>query len=365
MKKLYASLASVFMAVALLCGAQPVLAGLCPIPLEAEAAEKSGEQQVIVYNWSEYIPQDVLDDFTKETGIKVVYSTFETNEAMYAKVKLLRGKDYDVVVPSTYFVENLRNDGLIQELDHSRLTNMGNLDPKLLDQAYDPGNKYSIPYMWGAVGLAYNAKYVKPETLRSWKDLLRPEFKGKIILTDDLRDAFGLALHAKGYSVNSTDPEEVKAAFGFLAQLKSSVRVFDVTAIKQALISEEVWLGPIWNGDYLVAQEENGDLAFVFPEDGPILWSDNFVITSGAVNVDNAYTFINFMLRPDIAARCIEEYKYSSPNLKAVELLPEDLQANTILVPGDEQLKNGEFTTGIGAALEMYEKYWEQVKTLK
>ena len=351
-------------------GSRPLFAVLCILALIpgfaglALAASKD-KGQVIVYNWSEYIPQDVLDNFTKETGIKVVYSTFESNEAMFAKVKLLRGKSYDVVVPSGYFVDMLRRDKLIRELDHSKLPNIVNLDPALMDQEYDPGNKYSIPYMWGAVGLAYNTKHIHEGSLTRWNQMLQPEYKGKIILTDDLRDALGLALRAKGHSINSRNPQDVKDAYDFLAQLKASVRVFDVTAIKQALISEEVWLGPIWNGDFLVAQEENESLAYVFPEEGALLWADSFTIPSGAANVENAYAFINYMLRPEVAVRCIEEYKYSSPNLKAIELLPPELRNNPILVPGPKELKNAEFTTGIGDALPIYEKYWEQLKTLQ
>lgn len=338
--------------------------GLTAQPGQAAAASKD-KGQVIVYNWSEYIPQDVLDDFTKETGIKVVYSTFESNEAMYAKVKLLRGKSYDVIVPSSYSVGLLRRDKLIRELDHSRLPNLKNLDPKVLDQDYDKGNLYSVPYMWGALGLAYNVKHVPEGSLTRWEQLLDPAYKGKIILTDDLRDAFGLALRAKGHSVNTTNPAEIKDGFDFLAKLKDSVRVFDVTAIKQALISEEVWIGPIWNGDYLVALEENENLRFVFPEEGAVLWTDSFTIPIGAENVDNAYAFINYMLRPDVAARCVDEYKYSTPNLEAIKLLPEDLRANPILVPGDKELHNAEFITGIGDALQIYEKYWEKLKTLQ
>jgi spermidine/putrescine transport system substrate-binding protein len=337
--------------------------GLAPLPLQAASPQAAGE--VVVYNWSEYIPQDVLDDFTKETGIKVVYSTFESNEAMYAKVKILRGKEYDVVVPSTYFVELLREEKLIRPLDRSRINNLRHLDPALLNQAYDPENAYSIPYMCGIMGLAYNAKYVKPETLTSWKDLLRPEFKGKIILTDDLRDAFGLALLAQGHSVNSVNPEEIKRASDFLTALRGSVRVFDVTAIKQALISEEVWVGTIWNGDYLVAQEENPDLAFLFPAEGGIPWVDSFVITSGAVNIENAYTFINYMLRPEVALRCMEEFKYTSPNLEAVKLLPPEQRQNPIFIPTPAEMKDAEYIGSIGKALDMYEKYWERLKALR
>lgn len=327
------------------------------------AVENKG--QVVVYNWSEYIPQDVLDDFTAETGIKVVYSTFESNEAMYTKVKLLRGKSYDVIVPSGYFVDLLRRDKLLQEIDHAKLPNLANLDPAVLNQEYDPGNKFSIPYMWGALGLAYNTKFIPKGSLTRWDQMLKPEYKGKIILTDDLRDAFGLALRVGGHSINTRDSAQIKDAYDFLVKLKASVRVFDVTAIKQTLISEEVWIGPIWNGDYLIAEEENEALAFVFPEEGAVLWADSFTIPTGAENVDNAYAFINYMLRPEVAARCIEEYKYSSPNLKAIELLPPELKNNPILVPGPVELRNAEFTTGIGEALVEYEKYWEQLKTLQ
>ena len=330
----------------------------------AIAAQK-GKGQVVVYNWSEYIPQDVLDDFTKETGIKVVYSTFESNEAMFAKVKLQRGKGYDVVVPSSYFVEIMHRAKLLQPLDHAKLSNLVNLDPNLMNQGYDPGNKHSVPYMWGATGLAYNTKNVPEGKLTRWAQLLQPEFKGNIIMTDDLRDAFGLALRAKGHSINSKDPAQIREAFEFLSQLKGSVRVFDVTAIKQALISEEVWLGPIWNGDFLVAEEENEALAYVFPEEGALLWVDSFVIPSGAANVENAHIFINYMLRPEVALRGIEEYKYSTPNLKAIELLPEELRNNRILVPGPEELKNAEFIANVGEALSIYEKYWEELKAVR
>jgi len=330
----------------------------------AVAAQKS-KGQVVVYNWSEYIPQDVLDDFTKETGIKVIYSTFESNEAMFAKVKLQRGKGYDVVVPSSYYVQIMSRDKLLQPLNHAKLPNLVNLEPNLMNQEYDPGNKHSVPYMWGATGLAYNTKHVPEGKLTRWSQLLQPEFKGNIIMTDDLRDAFGLALRAKGHSINSKDPAQIKEAFEFLTQLKPSVRVFDVTAIKQALISEEVWLGPIWNGDFLVAEEENDKLAYVFPEEGALLWVDSFVIPSGAANVENAHIFINYMLRPDVALRAIEEYKYSTPNLKAIELLPDELRNNRILVPGPEELKNAEFTTYIGEALAIYEKYWEELKAVR
>jgi len=333
--------------------------------LPSTPAAKPRAGQVVVYNWSEYIPQKVLDDFTKQTGIRVVYSTFESNEAMYAKLRLMRGKSYDIVVPSSYFVDLMRKENLLQPLDYAKLPNMANLDPRILNQSADPGNTYSVPYMWGSLGLAYNSKYIPKGSLTRWADLLRPEYKGKIILTDDLREAFGLALKAEGRSSNAEDEASIKDAYEFLKKLKASVRVFDVTAAKQALIAEEVWLGPIWNGDYLVAKQEKSSLEFVYPQEGALLWVDSFVILKGAANVDNAHTFINYMLRPEVALRCVEEFKYSTPNLKTLELMSEDMRADRVLNPGPEELKNAEYPGGIGPALKIYEKYWEMLKTGK
>ena len=330
-------------------------------PSAMAAPQNAGK--VVVYNWSEYIPQTVLDNFTKETGIEVVYSTFESNEAMIAKVKLMKGKGYDVVVPSSYFIEIMTKDDLLSEIDHKKLPNLANIDPKWFGHDYDVKNTYSIPYMWGFVGLAYNKKYVKAENLTKWTDLLRPEFKGKIIMTDDLRDAYTLALKAIGREATEVSEEGIKAAYEFMAKMKPSVRIFDVTATKQALISEEVWVGPIWNGDFLVAQEENEDLEFVFPDEGVVLWMDTFVIPKGAENYDNAHAFINYMLRPDVAAECVAEFRYSTPNAKAIELLPAEDKENPVLIPSDEEYAKAEFPANIGDAIGTYQKYWEMLKT--
>lgn len=328
-------------------------------------AQSKGSGKIVVYNWSEYIPQDVLADFTKETGIEVVYSTFESNEAMIAKIKLMQGKGYDLVVPSSYFIDILEKEGLVQELDHAKIPNLKNIDDRWLNLDFDKGNKYSVPYMWGFVGLTYNSKYVKAEELTQWKDLLNPKLKGKIIMTDDLRDAYCLAMKAKGLACATVEKDEIEKAYDFLLELKPSIRIFDVTATKQAMISEEVWVGPIWNGDFLVAEEENPDLSFAFPKEGAVLWMDTFVIPKGAENVDNAHAFINFMLKPEVAARCVEEFRYSTPNKAAIELLSEEDQKNRVLLPTEEDLKDAEFTEAVGDALPVYQKYWEMLKTAR
>lgn len=315
--------------------------------------------QVVVYNWTEFIPQDVLQDFEKETGIKVVYSIFESNESMFAKVKIMGGKGYDIIVPSSYYVDLMHSEQLLHLLDHAKLLNLRHMDAALMDQPYDPGNRYSVPYMWGSLGIGYNSKFVSKGSLTKWSQLLDPAYSGKILLINDLRDAFGIALRACGFSLNSREPAELEQAYEFLAELKKHIRVFDVESIKQNLITEEVWISPIWDGNYLIAKEENPDLEYVFPEDGAVYWVDSFVISAGAENLENAYRFLDYMMRPEVAARCMEEYRYISPNLEARKLIPE----GTVLLPPQHLLEQAEFIGDVGPVLPLYSKYWQQIRT--
>ncbi len=320
------------------------------------------ESVVNVFNWSEYIPQDVLDQFTKETGIKVIYNTYESNEAMYAKLKLLEGKGYDVVVPSTYMVDLLREAKLLSVIDKSKLPNIKHLDPARVSQAFTMEDTYSIPYMWGAQGFMVNKNVVDPKSITSWNDLFRPEFKGKILLSDDMRDTFGAALLATGSELNTKDPAKIKAAFDWLVKLKPSVRIFDVTAAKQALISEEVAAGFIWNGDAFIAMQENPNIVFIYPKEGLPLWMDSFAIPAQAENKEAAHAFINFMLRPEIAARCVEEYNYSSPNLGVKALVPEELASSRLIFPTQEDLGKSQFSKGLGDTQKVYEDFWVDLK---
>lgn len=190
-----------------------LLVALVALLIAASPAFAEEAKELNVFSWSEYIPQEVVNGFTKETGIKVVLSTYESNEAMYAKLKLLGAKGYDLVVPSGYFVEVMAQDNLLAKLDKSKIKGLDNLDPASLNQPFDKGNALTIPYMWGTVGLLVNKKAVDVSTIKSWKDLARPEFKGRVLLSDDLRDTFGVGLKACGYSINSTNPDEIKAAY--------------------------------------------------------------------------------------------------------------------------------------------------------
>ncbi|WP_415715199.1 extracellular solute-binding protein [Maridesulfovibrio sp.] len=318
---------------------------------------------LILYNWSEYMPREVLEQFTKETGIKVKEVTYDSNEAMYTKIKMVKDHDYDIVVPSTDFVVRMSAEGLLLPIDKSKLPNFKNLDKRFVNLDFDKGNKYSVPYFWGSSGLAVNTDFVPLENVKSIKDLLRPELKGRILLLNDLRGVFAIALKVNGYSVNDQDPEHIKKAYEFLKKLLPSVKLFDSDSPKQALLSNEAMVGQLWNGEAFVASQENPAIKYVYPQEGYSLWMDHLAIPRGANNIEEAYKFINFVLRPDISARIAAEMGYSSPNAEAVKLLPEAVRNNPISYPPDEILARGEFEVGLGKATPVYEKYWLKLKT--
>lgn len=321
------------------------------------------EDTLVIYNWSEYLPQQVIDQFTEETGIDVQYATYDSNEAMYAKVKTVQGEGYDLLVPSTYYVDRMRREGLLQKLDKSRLSNFGNLNPRLLNQPYDPDNNYSIPYLWGTTGIAINTDQVDPDKVVAWEDLWDSGYKNKLLLLNDVREVFSMGLKTLGYSANSTNENEIRATYEKLTQLMPNVRVFNAESPKDLFLAEEVILGMNWNGEVYMANQENPSIRYIYPKEGVTVWMDNFVLSKKAKNVDAAYQFIDFILRPDIAKIITEEIGYTSPNLEAIKLLPESLRNNRIVYPTEEDLKNAEFQTDVGRALPLYEKYWQRLKS--
>ncbi len=336
-----------------------IVLSLLLLPALATAAPP----QVVVFNWSEYMPQQVLALFEKETGIQVVYSTYESNEAMYAKIKLLDASGYDVVFPSTYFVNRMREEKLLLPLDKSRLPNFKNLDPTLLDKPYDPGNVYSVPYMWGTTAIAVDAARVNPDTIHSWRDLWRPEFAGRVMLSEDLREVFGMGLRLLGHSGNSTDAGQIEAAYEQLRTLMPNVRLFASDAQKQAFLNQEVVIGMIWNGEAYMAAQENPEIRYIYPQEGPIIWLDSMVIPKNAGNPDQAHAFIDFMQRPEIARMISEEIGYASPNKAAVALLDEAVRQDATVYPPPEIMAKGEFQLDVGEAIMVYEKYWEKLKS--
>jgi spermidine/putrescine transport system substrate-binding protein len=290
-------------------------------------------------------------------------STYDSNEALYAKIKMVDAKGYDLIVPSTDYVARMRQEGLLMPLDKGRLSNLGNLDPKLMNKPFDPDNTYSVPYMWGSTAIAVNSKDPDAASVATYADLWKPELKGKLLLPNDMRGVLGMGLKRLGHSLNEADPAKVGQACDLLAPLMASVRVFDSDSPKQALLNNEVQVAVLWNGEAYIAAGENPDIRYVYPREGYSLWVDNLCIPANAVNVENALIFIDYLLRPEVAAFICQEMGYSTPNLAAKAILPEEVRTNPIIYPSPEEMDLGEFETDLGEAVKAYEECWMRLKT--
>lgn len=333
------------------------------LALVTATAQANDNKTLYFYNWTEYVPPGLLEQFTKETGIRVIYSTYESNETMYAKLKTYKDGAYDLVVPSTYFVDKMRKEGMLQKIDKSKLSNFSNLDPDMLNKSFDPGNDYSIPYIWGATAIGVNSDELDPKQITSWADLWKPEYKQSLLLTDDAREVFQVALRKLGYSGNTTDPKEIEAAYHELQKLMPNVAAFNSDNPANPYMEGEVNLGMVWNGSAWVARQAGTPLAVVWPKEGGIFWMDNLSIPANAKNVDGALQLINFLLRPDIARQVAETIGYPTPNQAARKLLPPDVANDTSLYPGKAVLEAGEWQNDVGDASRLYESYYQKLKT--
>ncbi len=324
---------------------------------------QAAENIVNVYAWAGEIPTSIIQQFEHATGIKVNFSTYDSNETMYAKIKATDNPGYDVIEPSSYYVDRMRKENLLEKIDKTKLPNFKNLDPTLLNKAYDPENNYSIPYLWGVTGIFINQKYYPPKSVNSWQDLWQPRFKNKLMLLDDPREVFSMGLLALGYSVNDNNPAHIRQAYQKLKSLLPNVRLFNSDAMPSIPIDEDANIGMAWNGDIFRAQTENKHIKFIYPKDGFVVWSDNFAIPINAPHLANAYKFINFMLTAKVGAETTEAYGYATANKAAKKLLPEAIRKNATIFPDQQTLARGQFQTDIGdQALALYEKYWLQLK---
>ncbi|MBW4018963.1 extracellular solute-binding protein [Moraxella osloensis] len=324
-----------------------------------------GGKVVNVYNWTEYISDQVLKDFTAETGIDVIYSTFDSNEAMYAKLKLMNGSgEYDVAFPGTDFVDKMRKEGMLEPLDHAKLTNFGHLGKNFINAPFDPENKFSIPYLWGSSGIAVNTKRIAKASLSSWNDLWQPQYEGRVMLMNDIRDVFTMSLLTLGYNGSTKSPEAIKQAYEKLTKLMPNVRTFNSDAPRMPFMEGETYLGLAWNGEVIMAQDQGmPELDFVYPKEGAIMWMDNMVIPKNAKNNDNAHKFIDFILRPKYAAMISEEIGYGSPNEAAKKEMPSELANNPIVYPPADLLKHAMFREDVGdEIMALYQQYWDRLK---
>lgn len=332
------------------------------LALGMQSAQADDGKTLYFYNWTEYVPPGLLEQFTKETGIKVIYSTYESNESMYAKLKTWKDGAYDLVVPSTYFVAKMRNEGMLQEIDKSQLSNFKNLDPNLLNKPFDPNNDYSIPYIWGATAIGVNTDEVDAKSITRWADLWQPQYKQSLLLTDDAREVFQMALRKLGYSGNTRDPKQIEAAYEELKKLMPNVLAFNSDNPGNPFMEGEVNVGMIWNGSAYVARQAGTPLQIIWPQEGGIFWMDNLAIPANAKNRAGALKLINFLLRPEVAAQVAETIGYPTPNLAAKKLLPQAVANDPSLYPSEAVIKNGEWQNDVGDASVQYETLFQKLK---
>jgi spermidine/putrescine transport system permease protein len=313
-----------------------------------------------LFNWTEYMPQEILDAFAKEFRVKINYDTYSSNEEMLAKLTA-GAAGYDIIVPSDYMVSVLLQQDLLEPLDKQALTNWDNLDPNFLNLEFDPSNRYSVPYMWGTVGLAVNTTFVK-ETITKWGDLWDPKYKGRIVLPDDPREIIGMGLQVTGKSRNSTEPKDLEAAKQKLRDLMPSIKAFDSDSPKSLLLSGEVHLGMVWNGEAVLAAVENPKIIYVLPAEGGGIWMDTLAIPKSAKNKKLAHEFINFMLRPEISARLSEAFPYGNPNKASHALTDPGILSNPAAYPSASALRKAEWLTDVGEATVLYDRIWTELK---
>ena len=331
-------------------------------------AEESGvvnDDKLVVYNWGEYIDPEVLTIFEEETGINVVYEEFETNEILYPKVSS-GAIAYDVVCPSDYMIQRMIENDLLTEINFDNIPNIKNIGKQYMEQSrqFDPENKYSVPYCWGTVGILYN-KTMVDEPVDSWSILWNPKYKDNILMQDSVRDAFGATLKYLGYSLNSTDLDELTEAKTLLIEQKPLVQAYVIDQVRDKMIGNEAALGVIYSGEAIYTQKENPNLEYVIPKEGSNIWIDSWVIPKNAEHKENAEKFINFLCRPDIALMNFEYITYSTPNEAARELIEdESIRNSEIAFPDLSKYDNLETFQYLGTeADQVYGDLWNKVKS--
>lgn len=331
------------------------------------AKETTGENgQVVVYNWGEYIDPETIEQFEEETGIKVVYDEFETNETMYPKVEA-GASTYDVICPSDYMIQKMIDNDLLAELNFDNMPNAkANIGQQYWEQStqFDPENKYSVPYCWGTVGILYNKTKVD-EPVDSWSILWDEKYKDNILMQDSVRDAFMVALKLNGNSMNTTDPEELAAARDLLISQKPLVQAYVIDQVRDKMIGGEAALGVIYSGEAIYTQRENADLEYVVPKEGTNVWIDSWVIPKNAPNQENAEKFIDFMCQAEVALKNFEYITYSTPNDAARALIEdEDIRNSKIAFPDLSQFSHLETFTYLGEDGDaLYNDMWKEVKS--
>lgn len=323
-------------------------------------AGKNGELNIFI--WSEYVPDDLISDFEKESGIKVNASMFNTNENMLAKFKSGEEGAYDILQPTGYMVKQMADQGLLEKMDTGKLKNLGNIGKQYLKRDFDPDNSYSVPYMGSCTAIAYDKTKLKTAP-DSWETLWDAQFKNSLVVLDDPREVLGFTNIMLGFSVNESDPAKLEQTRAKVMELKPNIKVYDADSPKSSLIAGDVTAGGIWTAETALAQDEQPNIQVAYPKEGCNVGIDSWVIPKGAKNVDNAMQFIDFMLKPENAKRVSEAYPYVQPNTAAIDLLDDDFKSNKAKnVPAEVFEKGQSFATLDSDTLKIYNDIWTELK---
>ncbi len=323
----------------------------------------SYDDEIYVYNWGEYIDPEVIEMFEDETGIKVNYEEFETNEEMYTIIAK-GARTYDVICPSDYMIQKMIENDLLAEIDFNNIPNISNIGKQYMESAkgFDTGNKYSVPYCWGTVGIMYN-KTMVDEPVDSWGILFDEKYKNNILMQNSVRDAYCVALSYLGYDINTLNEDEISEATELLIKQKPLVQAYVLDQVRDKMIKNAAALGVIYSGEAIYMQRENSDLEYVVPKEGSNVWIDGWVIPKNCTNKEGAEAWINFLCRPDIALMNFDYITYSTPNDAARDLIEdEEIKNSTVAFPDASVLAKCEVYNYLGAyGDKLYDKYWTKV----
>ncbi len=331
---------------------------------DAEKKLSSSTKQLNIYSWPDYIHKDAIPEFEKRYGIKVVYDVVSSNEGLMAKFQA-GASNYDIIVPSNYVVNKLKEQKLLRPIEKDRLRNFGNLMPRFANTAFDPGCQVSVPYTFGTTGIAYNTKAPcysdgkYPDDLDAFWDA---RMKGRITLLEDVRETLGMALIRRGFSLNSTDEKELRTAYDDLKEQKKLIMCYTSDQVIVSLASGDSWLSLAYSGDAQQAIRQNSDLRYVIPKTGASMWMDTLCIPKNAPHPEYAHLWIDYMLEPEVAAKMSEFTGYATPNAAASKLLPSDVLADEEIYPPEKVLERLQDVKDVGSAIFLYDRLWTELK---
>ena len=308
--------------------------------------------EINVLNWSSYIPYDIIADFEKEYNIKVNYGTYSSNEELLAKISSSSEGTYDLIFPSDYMVELMISKNMLMPIDKSKISNYKNINILFLNQKFDIDNKYSLPFLAATTVIAINRDHIK-DNIRGYNDLLNDKYQNNIVFLDDQRIVIGMSLQASGYSMNEIDNQKLEKGKEWLLKINNNVKAFDSDSPKTFLITNEVDIGVMWNAEAIIAKEYNPNIEIIYAKEGSAISLDNYTIVKGAKNVDNAYKFINYLLRDDVNKKITDEYPYINTTYNNMNLRYYELK---------DILNKASYVENIGSNIATYDKIWAEIK---